>query len=171
MSQYISITFDTEGIINNYPEPSQNQDLPTPIASSFCYLIASMSSSAGNGTDKLKLYLNIGSMIRIYGCSASNNFDDAALLYDISRSGGRRVFENFNPLTLMTDSLIPTRQAPLDTELVENVQFLFMESQVLEYGKETENISFALYKRNDLGQPALFGYYQFSETFKVKALD
>ena len=84
MAYYVQITFDTEGIKREYPNPSLNPDKPTEIEESYCYMVASSKHLTGSNTRLLELARTpIDPTIRFYGASASNNFEDAALILSL----------------------------------------------------------------------------------------
>lgn len=164
----IQVTFDTDGIKQNYPNPSKNQASPTGIAHSYGYMVASSNAAiSGSGTGDLSFSANVGDVVRFFGTSASENFEDSALIYSLPRYSGDQVFSDFESKTFTKSGVSPSGTAVLPATISDQ-KFWFFEADVIARGTENYKVTFAVYQRDSNGAPVLYGYYSWDPTIVVK---
>lgn len=159
MTNYIHITVNTEEIKQKHPQPSQDSDSPTLISHTNCYMVGNNDVLYGNGTGELILQIPIGNLIRLYGTSASSNFEDAVVLYTINPLVGTSIFKIRGSKEYDAENVVPSGKDTLPCENVDTT-FNFLEVMVISVGSELHGVSFALYDRDEMGTPRLFGYFQ-----------
>jgi hypothetical protein len=168
MPYYIQVTFDTEGIKKNHQNASQNSEKPTEIEGSFCYMVESSSILTGTSSNQLTLVKRgAQDTIRLYGASASNNFEDAIMIYSVVRESGGQPLKQYSPLFLKNTSIAPSENDPLPSNMVPDTSFYFLESKAWFEGKKKHEVSFALYERDDVGKPSLYGYFKYLAVFHI----
>jgi hypothetical protein len=165
----ILIAIDTDGVEANYPNPSQNQNNPTPIGHQYGFMIATGTTViSGQGTGDLNINALVGDTVRAFATSGSNNFEDAVLLYGMPQFGGTQVFGAFTYQMFTKSGVVPNSATqPLPANIVTE-SFWFYEADVVQPGTENYMVQFALYTRNPTtGQPQLYGYFQWDPTITV----
>ena len=165
---YIQVTFDTEGIKKNHKSASQNPEEPTEIEATLCYMVESSNTLTGTNSNHLNLVKRgTHDRLRLYGASASNNFEDATLIYSVVRESGDQCIKQYNPVFPKNLSIIPSENGPLPPSITSNNSFYFLESEAWFQGQKRHEISFALYERDELGKPSLYGYFKYSAVFHI----
>lgn len=164
----IQVTFDAEGIMSKYPNPSQNSGAPTGIAHSYGYMVATSNTMSGSGTGDLTFSALVGDVVRFFGVTASNNFENSALIYALPRYTGDQVFSTFESKMFTKSGVEPTGTAVIPATINQNMKFWFFQADVVKTGTEGYKVTFALYKRNSSGQPTLYGYFSWDPTISVK---
>ncbi|WP_157812163.1 inclusion body family protein [Polaribacter sp. ALD11] len=162
----VHVTIDTIALAKAYSNPSKDFNNPTGIGHNFSYMIATSNTISGSGTGDLNFSAQVGDTVRFFGNSASNNFEDAILLYGIDRFGGVEVFSPFMSLTFTKNGVSPSNQNVLPAH-IGSQQFWFYQSSVIIAGTENYKVVFAFYKRDENGNPILFGYFQWDPTITV----
>lgn len=163
----IQVTLDAEGIINKYPNPSKNKDKPTGIGHNFSYMVATSNTISGSGTGDLNFSANVGDVVRFFGSTASNNFENSALIYEINKYSGTEVFSEFKSQNFIKSGVSPSGPEVLPAEISDQ-KFWFFEADVKQRGTEGYRVVFALYQRDKNGKPVLYGYFQWDPTITVK---
>ena len=168
MSQTINIqvTLDAEGIMRTYPNPSKDPNNPTGIAHNFGYMVATANAQSGSGTGDLTFSALVGDSVRFFGVTASNNFENSALIYGLPRFGGTQVFSDFHSYTFTKNGVSPSGESVLPAHVGEE-KFWFFQAEVIAAGTENYKVQFALYNRDGSGNPVLFGYYNWDPTITV----
>ena len=162
----IQVTIDAEGVMAQYPNPSQNQGSPTGIGHNFGYMVATSNTISGSGTGDLNFSANVGDVVRFFGVSASNNFENAVLIYGINRFSGDQVFSDFASKEFTKSGVSPSGSSVLPATISDQ-KFWFYEADVISRGTEGYKVVFALYKRDNSGNPVVFGYFQWDPTITV----
>ncbi|GGG41374.1 hypothetical protein GCM10011344_47880 [Dokdonia pacifica] len=162
----IQVTLDAQGIMRQYPSPSKDQNNPTGIAHSFGYMVATSNTISGSGTGDLTFSANVGDVVRFFGVTASNNFENSALIYGINKFSGTQVFSEFESKTFTKSGVSPSGRDVLPADISDQ-KFWFFEADVINKGTEGYRVVFSLYSRDDSGQPVLFGYFQWDPTIQV----
>lgn len=162
----VQITIDAQGIVNSYSNPSQDQNSPTGIAHNFGFMVATSNTISGSGTGNLNFSAQVGDTVRFFGVSASNNFEDAILLYGINAFSGTQVFSSFSNLTFTKNGVSPSGPSVLPAH-IGSQQYWFYQSSVVQAGTEGYKVVFALYTRDSNGNPQLYGYFQWDPTITV----
>ncbi len=164
----IDVIFDAEGIMAKYGKNS-DQNNPTGIAHSFGYMVATSNTMSGSGTGDLVFSALVGDVVRFFGATASNNFENAALIYGLPRYSGDQVFKPFESTTYTKSGVSPRDGDNVLPAIISDQKFWFYESSVKNKGTENYKVQFALYSRNaTTGQPELYGYFQWDPTISVQ---
>ena len=81
----VLIVIDTDYILDNYKNPSQNPEQPTGMNHSSQYMICQDPRGivSGQGTADLNFKANVGAQVSFTGTSVYANSDSAALVYGI----------------------------------------------------------------------------------------
>lgn len=166
----ILMAIDTEGIRSKYPR-NTNSSSPVNLPSGFAYMIGPQPAiQSGQGTYNLSIYANVGDELRMCAVSNSNNFEDAVLLYNISKSGGTQVtgtfvYQDYQKLAIRPNS--ETEPLPAKTT-AHDVDFLFYQANITKVGTENYIVYFALYPSDiDPKNPVPYGYYTWDPTITV----
>jgi hypothetical protein len=166
----ILITIDTDAVLKQYPNGSQNQNQPTGIAHNMGFMVCTGTTiNSGQGTGDLDFNALVGDTVRAFATSGSDNFEDAVLLYNMPKYAGDQVFSAFNYQNFTKSTVVPqSTTSPLPARIVDEV-FWFYQASVIAAGKEQYMVQFALYTRDpNTGQPVLKGYYAWDPTIQVK---
>jgi hypothetical protein len=163
----IQVTFDAEGIMAAYPNPSSDQNRPTGLPHNYGFMVATSNTMSGSGTGDLVFSALVGDVVRFFGATASNNFENSALIYDLPRYTGDQVFSTFHSKTFTKSGVSPKGEAVLPATISDQ-KFWFYEADVINKGTEGYKVTFALYKRNSSGTPVIFGYFSWDPTITVQ---
>lgn len=83
--------------------------------------------------------------------------DDIVIVYKLERFAGDEVFNDFRFDNFERNVVVPINTNP-DVKAAKN-NFYSFESTIRAAGTEDYNVYFALYRRDNDGQPKLYGYY------------
>lgn len=164
----IQVTLDAQGIMSSYPNPSKDSTRPTGIAHSYGYMVATSNTMSGSGTGDLTFSALVGDVVRFFGVTASNNFENSALIYALPRFSGDQVFSEFESKMFTKSGVEPTGTAVIPATINPTMKFWFFEADVVGAGTEGYKVTFALYNRDNSGHPVLFGYFSWDPTISVK---
>lgn len=168
----VNITIATDLIIKSVPSPSTNPNNPTQLNSNFMYMVASGSAMniVGQGGQNLDFTAMQGDVIRFYGTSEYNNYDNPIIIYEFKKISGDNIFdspfelENFD--ARMTE--VPVTFNPL-TVRATTQDFWFAQNTVNHKGTENYTLRFALYTiPRGATAPQLYGYFQWDPTIRAK---
>ena len=162
----VQVTIDAQGVAASYPHPSTDPKNPTGIAHSYGYMVATSGTISGSGTGDLNFSANVGDVVRFFGVSSSNNFEDAVLIYGINKFSGTQVFSDFESKEFTKSGVSPSGTSVLPATISDQ-KFWFFEADVVNKGTEGYKVVFALYERDGNGNPAVFGYYSWDPTITV----
>lgn len=165
----ILITIDTDTVVKNYPNPSQNSNAPTGIAHNMGYMVATGAKvNSGQGTGDLSFAALVGDTVRAFATSGSDNFEAAVLLYGMPMFSGTQVFGPFNYQNFTKSTVVPNSTSTVLPAKIVDETFWFYQASVSTKGTEGYMIQFALYQRDTTtGQPVLKGYYAWDPTITV----
>jgi nematocidal protein AidA len=165
----IQVTIDTDRLIQNFPNPSKDQNKPTGVDHSYQFMVASnVTAITGQGGADLNFAATVGDVIRLYGTSEYNNMDNAVIIYGINKFGGTNVFSNFETKLFTKVAVLPTPPNSLPPTF-ESQKFGFYEADVVNTGTENYTIQFAVYVRDrSQANPVLYGYFYWDPTITVK---
>jgi hypothetical protein len=164
----ILITIDTDAVKKNYPNASKNQASPTGIAHNLGYMVSTGTAiNSGQGTGDLSIKALVGDTVRAFATSGSDNFEDAVLLFGMPRYAQDQVFGPFNYQNFTKSTVVPNSLTNVLPAKITEETFWFYQASVAMKGTEQYKVQFALYTRNDDGQPVLYGYYEWDPTITV----
>jgi len=164
----IMITIDTDRLLKDYPHPSKDSNRPTGIAHNYGFMVATGTKvNSGQGTGDLNIQANVGDVVRVWAASASNNFDEAVLVYKLQRFSGEEVFNSFHCESFERNVPIPGGDAVLP-EVVKTDNFWFYGASIRKAGKEGYNVTFAVYTRGEDGSIKPYGYYSWDPEIVVE---
>lgn len=170
----ITVVIDTDRLIANYKNPSQNSNAPTGIDHNYGYMVAtSKSVISGAGTGDLVVKANVGDTIAWTAISESNNFDSSALVYKVSYnpSGStKKVFDDNTTFSVYnkTTGILPTQNTVFPVALDYGRKYWFLEARIIDIGRENYLIYFAVYKRDDDSNLSLYGYFYWDPAIVVE---
>lgn len=168
MSKLINvlIVVDTDAIKQSNSRPSNDPARPTRIARHFAYMIASGTTiHGGQGTSDLSFRALVGDTVLVFATSSSGNCRDIVLLSGLSSVNKAEVLCRFEYCAVTRSAVAPRKGS---TKLaVHNVDVCFYENSTNRTGTEDLQVEFALYVRDDMGEPELFGYYSWNPTITV----
>lgn len=164
----IDIIFDAEGIMAKYGKGG-SQVSPIGIGHQYGYMVATSNTMSGSGTGDLVFSALVGDVVRFFGATASNNFENSALIYGLPRYSGDQVFKPFESTTYTKSGVSPQDGSDVLPAIISDQKFWFFESSVKNKGTENYKVQFALYTRNETtGKPELYGYYQWDPAITVQ---
>lgn len=164
----ILITIDTDAVIRDYKNPSTNSNSPTGIGHKYGFMVATNAVvKSGQGTGDLVFKANVGDSVRMNAVSASNNFDDAILLYRISKFSGVEVFNTFKNNDFYRNTPVPNSCDAVLPNRIEEAHFWFHEASVKRSGVENYKVAFTLYSRDADGKSVLRGCYEWDPAVEV----
>ncbi|MDW3194904.1 MAG: inclusion body family protein [Cytophagales bacterium] len=164
----VQVTIDTDTLIKDVPNPSKNPESPSQIGHQYAFMVVTDGAAiSGQGGADLSFAAQVGDTVRFHGSSASNNFENAVLLYGMPRFGGSQVFSEFISYTFTKSGVSPSNPAVLPAH-VGSERFWFFQANVIQAGTENYQVRFAVYQRDDNGYPVLLGYYQWDPQIVVQ---
>jgi len=165
----ILITIDTDAVLKNYPNPSQNSNSPTGIGHNMGYMVCTGTTiNSGQGTGDLDFNALVGDTVRAFATSGSDNFEDAVLLYGMPMFSGTQVFSAFAYQNYTKSTVVPNSTTTVLPAKITDETFWFYQASVINKGTEGYMVQFALYTRDpNSGQPVLKGYYAWDPTIRV----
>jgi hypothetical protein len=166
----VLVVIDTDYVIANYPNPSQNQNSPTFIDHNSQYMIASDARGiiSGQGTATLNFRAFPNDIVKFRGTSIYQNSDAAVIVYGVEYWYGDQVFNNFNSdKVTRAGAVMPNQNGNgLPAETVK-LNFMSLDSTVSNAGTENFYVYFALYVCNDGENQSLYGYYAWDPAITV----
>ncbi len=164
---YVDITIDTDGVIRNYPSPSQDQNSPTGLAHTYQYMVVSGNDAiSGQGTGDLNFQAEVGDSVRMTMQSASGNMVNPCIIYDVERFSGPEILGAFQSFCISTPNVTPGSPDPLPPSFGQG-SFCYYQGVVLQPGTEGYRLQFAMYQKQQDGSLALLGYFYWDPTITV----
>lgn len=164
---YIQVTFDAEGIMSKYGKNTY-QGNPTGIAHNFGHMRVTSNAMSGSGTGEFTFSALAGNVVRLFGATASNNFENMALIYDMPRFHGDDIFTLWRSYSYTKDSVSPNHESRVPPAIVSEQEFWFQETDVKKNGTGDFRVYFVLYNRDPLtNQPVVYGYFTWETTITV----
>lgn len=104
----IQLIIDTDLLKRNYPVPDDEPERSTRIGEDCVYLIVEgRGGGVHRGKRRLAFRVDAGDVVRIFGASGSNNFEDAVLIHDITHVAGADVLGDLERISIIRDSIVP----------------------------------------------------------------
>lgn len=158
---------DTGYVTSNYPNPSQDPNNPTAIASCGVFMICPgwRDDAAEQETDEPCFNACYGNRIALRGVSISNNSDDAVIVYAVGTRNeeGDRVSKSFKPILVTREEAVQPDPDSFNggiPPIYAEMNFSSLNSRFNALGVGVLNAAFALYTLAEDGQSQqLFGYY------------
>ncbi len=155
---------DTDFIIENYPEPSLDEDMPTQVSPSCCYMFGQSPRGAitGQGTAALKFKARPGDVAAFMCTSIYADSSSAALIYGLKYASGDSLFTGFIPeVVTRTGAVSPDTDTPNGLPAIHSaLNFASWNTFVKKAGTEKMQVCFALYAlAGDGNTQNLWGYY------------
>ncbi|MCP2029301.1 hypothetical protein L1276_004485 [Flavobacterium sp. HSC-32F16] len=159
----VNIIIDTCRVMDDYKNPSKDQNNPTGIGNSYQFMVASDNTGlSGQGTGNLRIKAKQGDVVRFYATSEYNNFDNPVIVYQLFNLKDNDLFQNPNfQLEDFPDAdiIVPEVFNPLNA--VQSTQnFWFAQNTVNAKGEQNYGLQFALYDSS----LSLFGYFSWKPT-------
>lgn len=160
----ILVAFDTEIIVETYPQPSRKPDQPTTVDRALIFMVTnSRNVISGQGGADLAVSAQVGDTIRWREANLSLGFEDAVVFYRFLASQGGNLISQPIPLQAVTDSPVPNMADPLHPR-VQMITNYFWNSVVLARGRVTYSFYFMLLNRDG----SLFGYFQWDPSIFIR---
>lgn len=168
----IHITIDTDAIRKKYPKQTNpNPNKPQGIEHNLGFMVvagvADPTKVSHQGTGDLGFAALVGDTVRVQAASASNNFEDAVLLYGLPRYDGQDVFKAFEPKSFVKQGIVPSSETSVLPGKMEDMQFWFLEADVHCKGTERYKVQIGLYTRDDDDKLCLYGYFEWDPSITV----
>ena len=156
----IRVTIDTDFLPRESPGDATN---PTSMAQDQGHMVVTASHEVKNqGTGDVVFEAGAGDTLRFFISSGSNNFEQIVLLEDVRPTRGDKVLTGFTSQTLERIGIVPPSHTNvLPARLVQR-WFRFCQCVVAGDGTGSYDLVFALYDRNEEGQPLLTGHYRWA---------
>ncbi|CAO3415776.1 inclusion body family protein [Azospirillum endophyticum] len=143
----VLITFDTESIVANYKNISQDPKNPTPISASYIYMVTNGANAiSGQAGGELNLKASVGDVIRWREATLTLSSDDSALMYAFVPTAGGQLISP--PQALLATVTIPIPNPDnLTKPNFETIKDFFWNSNALSTGKVTYHFHFMITDR------------------------
>ncbi len=158
----VRVMIDTDSIPRAADRPGDAAKA-TSIAKDQAHMVVTASREVENqGTGDVTFEAGAGDTLRFFISSGSNNFEVAVLLVDVQGAGGDEILTSFTNQTLKQTVIAP--QSLTDVLPARNIQkqFRFCQCVVNSEGTGIYDLVFALFDRNEDGQPQLIGHYRWA---------
>ena len=157
----ITTIINTGYVMQNYKNPSTNPSSPTPIDHNSEYMVASYGTAiSGSGGADLVIQAQPGDVLRWFGISEANNFDNEVIIYGAPFYNGTAVFTTPIFIQSADDIMVPPTNYPTAPATQQTVKMWFLEATIDQYGTGSYQVQFAIYTTNSAGVSQLYGYFQ-----------
>ncbi|MCV9928054.1 inclusion body family protein [Flavobacterium sp. LS1R49] len=166
----IQIIINTDKIKREYSnEGSKDPANPTEIGHQYQYMVSSsLAGSTGSGSTDLIVNAAYGDFVRLYAISEYANSENAVIIYNIQRTGGADVFNDFRSGLFNMPGIQASRENPLPIQHVDEIIHWYNQADVIGNGAANYNISFALYTADRRSHSMnLIGYFVMKPTFII----
>ena len=165
---YACVVIDAAAVFEAAGAPIGDTAHPLPIASSQAFMAASaIGPDDTRGDGAVIRDARVGDILRIFAISASNQFEDAIVIACIGAAGGDPVVDRCELVTRERLTIAPaSATAALPAQLVQQ-PFAFGSCRVIGEGVGKLHLEFAIYDRDDRGQPRFAGLYQWEPTLTL----
>lgn len=158
---YICITLDAFAIAQGSSPAPEQTDALIRIPDEQAHTIVTASGGVERqGTGGAVLRVTEGHAVRFFARSASNQFEDAVVLIDIRHARGDRVLDRFALMIEERTTIAPASATSVLPARTVQRQFQFCECDVVREGTECIDLIFAIYDRDERGQPRRLGRYR-----------
>lgn len=156
----IRVTIDTDSLPRDSPGDADN---PTVIAQDQGYMVVTGSRQVEDqGTREAAFQAEAGDILHFFASSGSNNFEAAVVIGDIRYAEGDEILTGCSNQTLERTAIaFHSLAEALPARLVQK-QFQLYRCVVADNGTGSYDLVFALYDRNEEGQPRLTGHYRWA---------
>jgi nematocidal protein AidA len=158
----IRVTIDTDPIPRPAEGPGDAAD-PTSIDQDLGHMVVTASHGVENqGTGGVAFEARAGDVLRFFISSGSNNFEQGVLLEDIRHAGGGEILTNFKYQAVDQTTIVTQSPADVLPARLVQKQFQFYQCVAASHGTGSYDLVFALYDRNEEGQPSLTDHYRWA---------
>lgn len=166
----LGVVVDTQSLLADYVELSQDPARPTMISSGYCYLIgAAVVVSSGQASDRMKLKApaaaaDRSNWVRWRAVSLSDNADPAAVIYAILTPSRRKsIFGPFTAHQAGFEAPLPILEGGENTDPPsfdsQTVEDFYYQAPLLKAGRVDLQIRFYLTAQSqETGEPVCVGY-------------
>jgi hypothetical protein len=169
----VLVVIDTDYIVANYKNPSQDSSKPTGINHNSQFMICTDPRGvvSGQGTADLVFKANVGDEVSFTGTSIYDNSDAAVIVYGIKYWKGDQVFNTFVPnLIVRTHAVMPdpnTANGIPPTQ--QKITFASYDSKIRQAGTENFYVYIAVYTLASDGETQnLYGYFYWDPQVQVQ---
>ncbi len=156
----IRVTIDTDSLPRDSPGDADN---PTSIAQDQGYMVVTGSRQVENqGTGDVVFQAEAGDSLHFFASSGSNNFEAAVVLGDIRYAEGNEILTRCSNQTQERAAVVPHSLTEALPAGLAQKQFRLYQCVVADNGTGIYDLVFALYERNEEGQPHLSGHYRWA---------
>ncbi len=156
------VTIDTDSISQPADRPGDVAN-PMSIARDHGYMVVTASQGVENqGTGDVVFDADAGDTLRFFISSGANNFEQAVLLEEIRHASGDDILKDFKSQILEATVIAPHSQTDVLPARLVKKRFQFYHCIIANYGTGSYDLVFALYDRNEEGQPRLISHYRWA---------
>jgi hypothetical protein len=166
---HVCVIVDTERVLEGVTQPPDPGAAPASIDESHAHLIVTENGPAEDqGTARAALAAGARDVIRVFASSASNQFEHAVLLVGIQQAQGDAALGRCDLVTQARAGIVPaSATSALPARVVEQ-HFMFCDCSVEAEGTQRVQLAFAIYDRDDHGQPRFAGRYQWESQLTIQ---
>jgi hypothetical protein len=160
----VHIIIETSLLLEEYSNPSLDENNPTPISDRYVCLVKAGESDEIIGLEKNEINFKkeLVDEISFYAISESANFDNPVILYNLKDNENSTILEEISLSDSEMDTVVPERFNPLETVTVKKT-FLSSKSKVLDTGKGEYGIHFGVFSYDFTP----LGYFEFPVTLSI----
>ncbi len=151
----VLVSFDTETILQKYPNPSKNPDAPTLIDFHHVYMITNQDNVvSGQAGGELDLRAQVGDLIRWRETSLSLGFEKSVIFYRFIGNVGNELISTPTPRKAEASFAQPNTSNPSVPTLPEGRQLLLVLGDLVD---RAGDVSFQLHdRRSQLQRDGIF---------------
>ncbi len=131
-------------------------------------LATSAAQTGPQASNTVALEVSAGDVIRFYAKSGSNNFEDAALIADISPLGKSDILQDFMLVDVEQSTVIPCDYDNVFPARFTEQDFWFWQCVVSADGALQCSVLLAAYDRDEQGRPRFAGYFRWGLQLTLK---
>lgn len=134
-------------------------------------VVAAGREVAGQGGAEPVFAAAPGESFRLFVDSESNNFENLVLLEDVRFAGGAEILSNISSGSQSRTVVVPASVAEALPAAFAERPFYFVQGEIAGEGVGSYDVAFAIFYRDETGQPRLQGHYQWAMTLTVRSVD
>jgi hypothetical protein len=131
-------------------------------------LATTAAQTVRQASNRIAVEVSEGDTVRFYAKSGSNNFEDAALIEDMSPISDHDSLQGFALMKFERSTVAPNGSADVLPGRFSEQDFWFWQCVVTTDGEPHCNVLLAVYDRDEQGQPRLAGRYRWVLQLTVK---
>lgn len=158
---YLRAVIDVPGVLTDHPDASRDAVTATSVTfNSAQIIVTTTAGTVDQSSGAITINADAGDTVRFFAVSGSNNFEDAVLVQSIGEAAEGTVVEDAALLMLPQTAVAPSSNAGELTAAPTERNFWFWQFDVAGEGTQAFSPVFALYDRDEEGQPRFAGLYR-----------